>query len=65
VFATLELCIAKDASSTKELYDVCSGILKLSPLLIWGTLSGADLDGIFSRLATEGFAVQAVVNSAE
>lgn len=64
-FTALELHIDEGGPSAEELYDVHCAILENSPLLIWGALSGDDLDWIFSRVPAQGLAIQAVVNTVD
>ena len=64
-FSALELHIDQGGASAEELYDTHCAILKRASLLIWGALSGDDMDWIFSRLPAQGLAIQVVVNSPE
>jgi len=59
----LELHIDKGGPSAEQLFDVHKKILTLKPLLIWGDISGKDMDWIFSNLPHQGLAVNTVVSS--
>ncbi len=48
--------------SVEALYDALRKIMAKTPLIIWGNLSKADLDWIFSKLRPQGLAVMTVVN---
>jgi len=63
-FKALELHVDKGGPSAEELFEQHMKILQTTPLLIWGSLSPADLDQIFGRLPAAGLAVQAVVEDA-
>lgn len=63
-FTALELHVDRGGPSAKDLYAAHMKILKYVPLCIWGDLSEADLDWIFSRLPDAGVAVLAVVDDA-
>lgn len=59
----LELHIDHGGPTAEQLYGVHCHILAKKPLLIWGQLSLADLDWIFTRLPHRGLAVMTVVSS--
>jgi hypothetical protein len=60
-FTALELHVDIGGPSAEQLYPVHRKIMERKPLLIWGNLSAADLEWIFTRLPAQGLAVQAVV----
>lgn len=64
-FTALELHVDRGGPSAQELHATHLEILKHKPLLIWGDLSAADLDWIFTRLPDAGVAVMAVVDGTE
>jgi hypothetical protein len=61
--AAIELHIDHDGPRAERLEQHYRTILGSKPLLIWGDLTGADLDFIFSRLPYQGLAVNVVVSS--
>jgi len=61
----IELHIDKGGSSAEELSKVHQKILSQRPLLIWGDLSGADLEYILKNQSYEGLAIIIVVESIE
>lgn len=62
-FTAMELHIDSGGPSAEELYDRHRRILAEKPLIIWGELSAADLDWVFSRLPAAGLAVNQVVGT--
>jgi len=64
-FAAIELHIDEGGRSAEELYETHMKILDRSPLLIWGDMTDADMDWIFTKLPAQGLAVNKVVRSAE
>lgn len=64
-FKALELHVDQGGPSAEDLYDRHMQILRAAPLLIWGSLTPADLDWIFRKLPVAGVAVQAVVENAD
>lgn len=64
-FKALELHIDRGGPTAEELFEKHWRTLERMPLLIWGSLSTADLDWIFSRLSKRGLAVMAVVDGSE
>jgi hypothetical protein len=60
-FTALELHVDIGGPSAEQLYPVHRKIMERKPLLIWGNLSTADLEWIFTKLPAQGLAVQAVV----
>lgn len=61
----LELHIDVGGPSAAKLFDTHKKILAKKPLLIWGDMSEMDLDWIFSKLPSEGLAINAVVSSSQ
>jgi hypothetical protein len=61
--AAIELHIDHDGPRAETLEPDYRTILGSKPLLIWGDLTEADLDFIFSRLPCHGLAVNVVVSS--
>lgn len=61
-FAALELHVDQGGPSAEALHDAHRKIMARFPLLIWGNLSKADLDWIFSNLPPQGLAVMTVVD---
>lgn len=57
----VELHIDRGGPSAEALFETHRRILERKPLLIWGALSAADLEWIFSRLPPQGLAVLAAV----
>jgi len=61
-FTALELHVDESGPRAEQLYETHMKILDHGkPLLIWGHLSQADLDWIFTRLPSRGLAVMTVV----
>jgi hypothetical protein len=63
--AAIELHIDHDGPRASALHEHYQAILAEKPLLIWGDLTRADLEFVFSRLPHRGLAVNVVVSSAE
>jgi hypothetical protein len=63
--AAIELHIDHDGPRACGLEEHYRTILAVKPLLIWGDLTGADLDFVFERLPHPGLAVNVVVSSVE
>jgi hypothetical protein len=63
--AAIELHIDHDGPRAEALEPHYRAILDSKPLLIWGDLTGADLEFILSRLPRRGLAVNLVVGSVE
>jgi len=61
----LELHIDHDGPRAETLESHYRAILSAKPLLIWGDLTGADLEFVFSQLPHRGLAVNVVVPSVE
>ena len=61
--AAIELHIDHDGPRAQALEPHYRTVLDAKPLLIWGDLTGADLDFVFSRLPHRGLAVNVVVES--
>ncbi len=61
--AAIELHIDHDGPRAESLERHYRTVLASKPLLIWGDLTTADLDLIFSRLPHAGLAVNVVVNT--
>ncbi|HOX56898.1 MAG TPA: hypothetical protein P5205_11925 [Candidatus Paceibacterota bacterium] len=64
-FLALELHVDESGPSAEDLHAAHVKILAHKPLVIWGNLSGRDLDWIFTRLPSAGLAVITVVSSPE
>ncbi len=64
-FSALEMHVDKGGASAEQLSDVYSQILLTKPLIIWGELSQADMDFIFSRLPANRLAVMCMVDTIE
>lgn len=64
-FTAIEMHIESGGPSAEELFETHQKILRETPLLIWGDLTEADFEWIFSRLPPQGLAVNAVVRSPE
>jgi len=63
-FAALELHVDQGGPTAQDLYDTHMKIINNgTPLLIWGNLSEADLDWIFTQLPPQGLAVMTVVQN--
>lgn len=57
----VEMHIDSGGPSAEKLHDTHLRILEKSPLIIWGAMTEADLDWIFSMLPDRGVAVNAAV----
>jgi hypothetical protein len=57
----VEMHIDSGGPSAEKLYDTHLRILEKCPLIIWGAMTDADLDWIFSRLPDRGVAVNVAV----
>ena len=64
-FLALELHIDEGGPSAEALYTTHLKILAQKPLIIWGNISGRDLDWIFKKLPSAGLAVITVVENPE
>lgn len=64
-FLALELHVDEGGPTAEELYPAHCKILERKPLFIWGHLSQADLDWIFSKLPPQGLAVLTTVSNPE
>ena len=63
--AAIELHIDHDGPRAAALESHYRTVLESKPLLIWGDLTDADLEFIFTRLPHQGLAVNVVVSSVE
>ncbi len=64
-FAAIELHVDEGGPSAEELYETHMKILERTPLLIWGDMTDADMEWIFTKLPGQGLAVNKVVRSAD
>ena len=64
-FTAIELHVDEGGASAEELYDTHMRIMEHTPLLIWGNMTDADLDWIFSTLPARGLAVNKEVATPE
>ncbi len=60
----LELHIDEGGPSAQELFDRHRSILARSPLIVWGRLSDADCEWLFTRLPPQGLAIAAALPAA-
>ncbi len=61
----VEMHIDAGGPEARELYEMHTKILEVSPLIIWGRLSEDDLEWIFTKLPNRSVAVNAVVDDLE
>ncbi len=64
-FTALELHIDEGGPTAEALYETHRKILARKPLVIWGNLSRADLEWVFTKLPPGGLAVMTVVAGPE
>jgi hypothetical protein len=63
--SAIELHIDYGGPRAEELYPHYQAILESKPLLVWGDITGADLEFLLTRLPHRGLAIEPVVKSAE